>query len=275
MKPLRPMNLIFFGGVITLVGGAITIYGTFKQNKASSLKTDSIKLTGENTLENTSSLKVQNKNLKAQITQLDEQSRIQLTKIQTLTLQNADLSSQLTASSIETNNNITGGENYCTVALIPQGGDNYSLGIKNESSVSLPFVTLKIEDCSSIDECGLKKIDGVDRIDLDCYNKNVVELPAMTYYPGTLFKAPVDHLIVKSKEYRRLGVWMYTSKNTFYVQFAYRIMHGTNLEASYKILKQVNGKFDVIATNLDHTVNNKEAWKKLFPFDPYIPTYKD
>ena len=102
-----------------------------------------------------------------------------------------------------------------------------------------------------------------------------IEQLRLTYYPGTLFKAPVDHLIVKSKEYRRLGVWMYAIKNTFYVQFAYRIMPGADLEASYKILKQVNGKFDVIATNLDHTVNNKEAWKKLFPHDPYIPTYND
>jgi hypothetical protein len=65
------MHIILLGAIIVTVGGfiggVIVAIGTFKQNKASGLKTDSIKATGEQGLERIRELEKQNKSFRREV----------------------------------------------------------------------------------------------------------------------------------------------------------------------------------------------------------------
>lgn len=68
---IKPMNIILIGAIIVtiggFIGGIIVAYGTFKQNQSSSIKTDSIKLTGEQAYGKIQELEHHNNDLKETI----------------------------------------------------------------------------------------------------------------------------------------------------------------------------------------------------------------
>lgn len=70
---IKPMHIIFFGATLAVVGSLITAYGTFKQNQLSSVKTDSIKLTGEEGLERIKDLEKRNELLQSTTDALNDE----------------------------------------------------------------------------------------------------------------------------------------------------------------------------------------------------------
>lgn len=127
MKVLKPMNIIAIGAGLTIFGGVVTAIGSYLQNKSSSAKSDSIKLTGESTLANTTQLRTQNTELKEKVIFLESSANDQIKMIQKLTMQNADLSNQLSQSVVDSHGNITGGESFCIITISPQKDSSTAL----------------------------------------------------------------------------------------------------------------------------------------------------
>lgn len=95
------MNIILTGAVIAILGGVISAIGTWLQNKQSSEKSTRIETGVNKANEEVIQLRKQNDELKAN-------SESQLTKIDELRKENADLSSKLMDKSLDIYKNITG-----------------------------------------------------------------------------------------------------------------------------------------------------------------------
>jgi hypothetical protein len=88
MSKLKPMHIIVIGAGITIIGTIIVAVGTFLQNKASSVKSDSIKFTVDESYTEIKHLKSQNNNLKNTIS---EQNKDLVEAYKQLNLANATL----------------------------------------------------------------------------------------------------------------------------------------------------------------------------------------
>lgn len=116
------MFIIFIGAMIAVIGTLIAAYGTLEQNKASSKKT-----------------------------------AIQIQKLQELTSKNEQLSRQLSETSDEIKNNITGGDNYCTFTLKYKDDSTSILILANIGKSPIYDVMYRIIDMDGIAHVNEKK----------------------------------------------------------------------------------------------------------------------
>lgn len=138
MKKMESITIILIGTVIGIMGAGIAAWGTYKSGKESTQDTEKIISTGTNTNEVVNRLREENGQLNTELQILKDTSSLQLEKIQKLTIQNADLSIQLTKSTLLVSESITGGDGFCELefATIP----NNNLGkvfIKNHGKYPL------------------------------------------------------------------------------------------------------------------------------------------
>jgi hypothetical protein len=103
-KNVKPMDIIFVGGLCGALCAILVIYGTWKHNKQSSEKSTRIETGVNKANEEVTQLKVQNDSLKAI-------SEMQLNKIDELRQENEGLYLKLANSTREIYNNVTGGGN--------------------------------------------------------------------------------------------------------------------------------------------------------------------
>jgi hypothetical protein len=66
----KPMAIILIGAIITVIGGLVTAVGTFRQNKSSSSKSDSILANTGLTIDGVKKLQAENENLKDEVISL-------------------------------------------------------------------------------------------------------------------------------------------------------------------------------------------------------------
>jgi hypothetical protein len=110
--------IIFIGAAIGLFGGAIAAWGTYMSGKESAKDTKNIINTGDSTNLTVSKLKDDNEKLTSQVSILHTQSIEQIEKIHTLTTQNAELSIQLSNSTLQLSQSITGGDSFCELDFV-------------------------------------------------------------------------------------------------------------------------------------------------------------
>lgn len=108
---------IFFGTVIGIAGAIVAAYYTYKAGEESAKETRTIIEVGNNTNEQVNNIKEENDLLKVKIDSLTSHSLEQLSTIQRLTMQNAELASKLGASNIQINGNLTGGDGFIELQI--------------------------------------------------------------------------------------------------------------------------------------------------------------
>ena len=97
----KPMNIVFIGAIIVIIGSIIAAFGTWKLNKTSSKRMQAIQYTGEEVnikseqqLKEIERLKNQNESLKLTADSLNEKATAQYATILELSQQNSNLSLQ-------------------------------------------------------------------------------------------------------------------------------------------------------------------------------------
>jgi hypothetical protein len=110
---MKPMNIILIGAIIAILGGIITAFGTWKQNKNSSEKSTRIEDGVNKGNAEIINLRKENESLillaKGQDQKIDNQSVL----IDSLRKENIDLYTKLATSSLDIYNNLSGGDSYC------------------------------------------------------------------------------------------------------------------------------------------------------------------
>lgn len=121
---MRPMTIIFLGALISIIGGLIGAYGTWKHNKASSEKStrieDGVKIVNSEII----TLRDQNKSLLSHTEALNGKIEVQSKTIDDLRKENTELSSKLVKASLKIYNNLTGGNSYCKMEIGNISDDN-------------------------------------------------------------------------------------------------------------------------------------------------------
>ena len=147
------MTIIFIGAIIAIIGGLITAYGTYIQNKSSSFRMQSIQEKGEaigkqteKQIEEIGNLKIQNNALKANVDSLNEKASEQIKTIVDLSIQNSELSIQLTTATKTLYDNLTGGESFCEIYIAPITSDSARLDVIHHGTATLFDVTVQITD---------------------------------------------------------------------------------------------------------------------------------
>jgi hypothetical protein len=117
------MSFILAGSIIAIIGGLVSAFGTYYQNKKSSEKSDKI-VTGVSGIDTkVTDVKTQNKELRHKAEQLSEKLDVQAKIIDDLRKENTDLYSKLAHTSRDIYNSVTGGSSYCVLdAVFPYKG---------------------------------------------------------------------------------------------------------------------------------------------------------
>lgn len=144
---MKPMNIIFLGAIIIVVGGIIGAIGTLLHNKKSSEKSDKILSTSKNNQELIENLKRQNDTLRDQanysLNKLISQGEV----IDKLRSENIELSSKLLQSNKHIFNNLTGGEGYAEFRILKENSPkNLALFISNMSNFPIYDLNIQITD---------------------------------------------------------------------------------------------------------------------------------
>lgn len=155
-RKVKPMDIIFFGGLGGLMCTLIVIYGTWLHNKQSSAKSTQIKEGVEKANE--------------QVGLLQEQNEALRNKVDELRVENSDLYTKLAASNKEIYNNITGGDSNSPILVMFLSNlltdstnsipDHYTIEfwIENHGQYPLKNIRLQIVDFfgSEMTEYGVK-----------------------------------------------------------------------------------------------------------------------
>lgn len=170
--------------------------------------------------------------------------------------------------------NMTGGQSFCHIDIVNIGIGKFRISAINKSKNTLPNVTIVIQNYSELEKCQKKVIDGVERIDNQCFLANSIQTPERLYSKGTNFFIGGDNFLKLDGELHKLAAFVHTPINLFYIQMLYRMDTETKMTFMYRILKKIDGKFVPIESNDDHSdPNNPARWDTLFYILPEMPVY--
>ncbi|MBO0947017.1 hypothetical protein [Fibrella forsythiae] len=166
----KPMVIIAIGAGITLLGGAITLIGTYLQNKSSSEKSTRIEFgvnegvtIGKNTSSNVDLLKNQN-------TELIKKSEKQSNTIDKLREENMSLYDKLMEANNVISDNIRGGEEMIYLEQREVDKNFHELFIVNNNTNPIYGATIYITDYFKVIYCKSRQIDVNEyEFDTQCY----------------------------------------------------------------------------------------------------------
>lgn len=163
-------------------------------------------------------------------------------------------------------NNITGGESYCTIQLTSYGNNKFQISGSNNFRNKIPDVRLIISNYSQIQNCRFVEEDNVIKIVQSCFKANSIEHPPITFSIGANYDLGCSNFIDTSGHLSKLGIFIITLKNIFYVQMAYQVLSPTKVLCSTKLFKKVDGDYQVVDSKFAVGLSFTETqWKALFP----------
>lgn len=175
---MKPMTLIFIGSIIAILGGVLSAFGTLKQNKNSSEKSDRIERgvkkgveIGESTSSNVGELK-----------QKIEDQAITIDKLRT---ENNLLHEKLSQKSFEIYNNLTGGNGVIFVKTGATGKTNeYDMVCYNSSKYPQHGVIVGILDYSTMVKEGTKDAKNLFTVSNEIHSQiwRSIEIPVLRPY---------------------------------------------------------------------------------------------
>lgn len=271
---MKPMELIFIGAMIVVIGGVITAVGTLKQNKSSSAKSDKqlakieeLSQQNLNLSTNLSELSNKNSTLALQLLKLSEQNSLLLSEV-------SDARSEVIKAKQEAFDNTFGSNE---VIFLP-GASNHGK-LFNKSMLPAYDLRIFVTDFDQLLACANATIDkfGQTLVKRSCYEASTKQFTVGLLYGQSVFDV-LDLKTSSDKTYRRVIKFM-TRKGTYYQQFinnaplgtAYRILCPTNETAHLKQFMQApqdikeikKEEFKLIE---EHSTFLKAVdWEKEFP----------
>jgi hypothetical protein len=228
------MSIIFIGALISIVGGLLVAFGTYKENKSSSKKMDEIQTTGKNVedkstkqLNEIANLKAQNLILKSTIDSLNTKADNQENAIIEMAKQNTNLSLQLSKATQNLYGNLTGGDSYCEIAITPITPSSATGFVYTHGDFPVYEVQARIVD---LDNEKLKKeIHTIDDAMAGDVLINVGELSTKT---GKLL-SPMNFDFTKDRKSFNI---FYNARNGFFTQFTRMFKINNVWKTSVKII---------------------------------------
>lgn len=268
---IKPLHFIFLGAFITIIGALMPSFTLFIGETP--IKVNWIAIIG-GLISGVAAL-LHNIGSSNKSTKILDNTIMQLKQIQELTMQNAELSRELSNANIKFLNAISGGDAYLKIKLVNHGPWNFKLEAINNFDHNLPNTVLKIQNYSELEKCPKIEVDGNLYLDGNCIKPHTIEKPAQGYNSNCQYGLGVDKFIIKSEEKRKIGIMMFTPTNQFYVQILYQLIDQSRTFYTYRVLKYVNGKYVTIESNTDipNPLDQPTAsWEDMFPIDPQTET---
>jgi hypothetical protein len=136
-------------------------------------------------------------------------------------------------------------------------------------------VSIKFINYSALEKCKIKEINGVDVIDVECYDKNSKDMPIASLRPGTTYSQDTGVQIIQSDEFRKIAIYIATTRNRFYYELIYKTESDRLITWAYRIQKKVDGKFVTIyRTDSDTDSDSEKKWGESFKIHPEILSMK-
>lgn len=233
------MNIIFFGALITIVGGLMTAWGTYKLNKTSSEKIEKIKETGDTINKKSDQQLDEVKELKSTIDNLNKKTSKQQETIVKLSEQNYDLSLQLSKSTETLYGNLTGGDSFCELKIKPLDNGRAQMILLNNGEFPIYEVSIRILDLDLFDASKIKTIKDFDK---DQILLNIGNIPKQT-------GIPLENLTSDfSKDYKAFNIF-FIARNGHFTQTTRLYKINGKWKESIKIFN--NSKEKAIKTKTD------------------------
>lgn len=228
---MKPMELIFIGAMIVVIGGVITAIGTLKQNKSSSVKSDTqlakideLNEQNVNLSISLSDLSTKNSELSLKLGKVSEQNILLISEV-------SDAKSEVVKAKQEAFDNTFGSNE---VIFVP-GSSNHGKFF-NQSMLPAYDVRVFVTDFDQLLTCGNTVHDkfGQILVKKSCYEASTKQITLGLLYGQSIFDA-INVDAPSSKSYRRVIKFM-TRKGTYYQQFINVVPLGT----AYRILSPIN-----------------------------------
>jgi hypothetical protein len=228
---MKPMELIFIGAMIVVIGGVVTAIGTLKQNKSSSAKSDKqlakieeLNQQNVNLSTNLSELSTKNSTLALQLGKVSEQNSLLISEV-------SDAKSEVIKAKQEAFDNTFGSNE---VIFVP-GASNHGKFF-NQSMLPAYDLRIFVTDFDKLLTCAKATRDkfGQILVNRSCYEASTKRFTVGVLYGQSVFDA-LDAEAPSDKSYRRVIKFM-TRKGTYYQQFINVVPLGT----AYRILGPIN-----------------------------------
>lgn len=248
------MTIIFIGAIIAVIGGLISAFGTYFQNKKSSERSErmesginqSVEI-GKSTGNDVISLKTQNQ-------QLLEKVERQESLIDKLRKENTDLYTKLADVSRDIFDNMQGGQEAVFVQINSFKPDEHVCVLQNINKYPVYELLVEITNYDDLTNC--KSITDNNRVVVDypCFLKcskdfKIRELGVGEYYLNDIVTKKLGRYQIRFKSRNKI----------FYQQLVYRKTNGIVYTAS-RLFEFRNGKSEL----LKNIPSNNKDWKVDF-----------
>ena len=253
---IKPMDVIFAGALLVIIGGIIGAIGTRMQNKSSSLKSDK-------QLKKIEDLNDQNSKLANSISELSSQNSKLATQLGLLGEQNTKLMGELLdarkdvdSARNESFDNIVGSKEV--ILKVASIGKSYHLAVYNDSQLPVYDAIIFISRYDDLLKCKIGKSNlGYVTIQAKCYYDATKEIKIPIIHGKTEMTIP-DFPVDSDRPFK-LSIKFITKKGTFFQQY---FENGLNT-TGYRILENHDNKLVVIKTKMLR--GDKTDWEKEFP----------
>jgi hypothetical protein len=215
---MKPMVIILIGAIITIVGGLVTAYGTYLQNRNSSQKSQLL---------------------------LDKVSA-QETTINELRKENSDLHFKLEQTSSKIFDRVRGGQNYIYVEVIPNAKSEPFAILKNDNKYPVYKVLVEVTDYEKAVNCFTHKQDSKNVYNLKCFEAcskffELDELGVGEYYLNDI----ASNLNIETKVSGKYQIRFKTRYKKFYQLLIFKKVD-RNIISTSQIYEEKNGAYTLV-----------------------------